>query len=208
MHSRIKIQMRRWFRIQMIKPTCQDRQKQAEAEFKRLNELSTAFSKIPFDGDKKEPHASLIKKHEDEIVYNEPAGQWIVRSEKFWQLAEKYKDLPIGDDIAWAAAENPLPGECEGYIPCALHWTRITSGKYLEGFPNGKHRDAAMKNIEELISDLDPKDESAGTWPTEDEEKTELNQTLDELAAIVAKTDGQQKESILADIEKLRNAMK
>ena len=186
----------------------QDRQKQAETEFKRLTDLRTSLGEIPFDGDKKEPHASLIKKHEDEVVYNEPAGQWIVRSEKFWDLAARYKDLPIADEIAWTAAENPLPGECEGYIPCALDWIRRTSGRYLEMFPNGKHRDAALENISGLTSDLEPEGENVDMWPTESDEKAEMNKTLDELTAIVAKTDGQQKEAILADIEKMRNAVK
>ena len=186
----------------------QDRQKQAEAEYERLIELRTALGEIPFGGGEKEPHASLIKKHEDEVVYHEPAGQWIVRSEAFWDLAGKYKDLPIADEIAWTAAENPLPGECEGYIPCAVEWTRRTSGRYLEMFPNGKQSGAALENISGLLADLEPGSENSGTWPEEAEEMAELNKSLEELADIVAKTSGPQKDTILADIEKIRNGVK
>ena len=191
-------------------PDSQDRRREAEAELKRLTDLQAALGEIPFNGEKTEPHSSLIKKHENEIVYNEPAGQWIVRSAKFWDLAEKYKDLPIADDIAWTAAENPVPGECEGYVPCALYWMRITSGEYLNRFPNGKHRDAAMENISGLLSDLaeNPGDEGSGTWPSEDDEKADYRKSLDELSAIVEKTNDPRKETVLRDIRTLLDAVK
>jgi len=191
-------------------PDSQDRRKEAEAELKRLTDLRAALGEIPFNGEKTEPHASLIKKHEDEIVYNEPAGQWIVKSEKFWDLAEKYKDLAIADDIAWTAAENPVPGECEGYVPCALYWLRITSGEYLKRFPNGKHRDAAMENISGLISDLarNPGDEASGTWPSEDDEKADYKKSLELLSAIMEKVDAPRKEAVLRDIRTLLDVVK
>jgi hypothetical protein len=184
----------------------QDRHRQAAAELKRLTDLRESLSEIPFNGDKKEPYASLIKEHEDEIVYNEPAGQWIVRAEKFWELSERYKDLPIGDDIAWTAATNPIPGECEGFVTCSLFGTRITLGKYLEAFPNGKHREDAMREIGGLISDMvrDMGGENPDMWPTDAEDKQEFGITLDELEAIIAKTDSPQKAAVLAGIEKLR----
>jgi hypothetical protein len=168
------------------------------------------LSEIPFNGDKKEPYASLIKKNEDEIVYNDPAGQWLVRSDKFWELAEKYKDVPIADDIAWAAATNPIPGECEGFVNCYLFWIRLSNGRYLEKFPNGKHREEAMKEIGSLVSDLvrDGDGENPDLWPTEAEDKQEFGKTLGELEGIIAKTDSPQKEAVLADIAKLRASVK
>ena len=188
----------------------EDRSKEAAAELKRLTDLQAALAEIPFNGEKTEPHATLIKKHEDEIVYNEPAGQWIVKSEKFWDLAEKYKDLPIADDIAWTAAENPVPGECEGYVPCALYWMRITSGEYLKRIPNGKHRDAAMENVSGLLSDLaeNPGDEGSGTWPSEEDERADYKKSLDELSAIIEKTDGPRKETVLRNIRTLLDVVK
>ncbi|HMO81243.1 MAG TPA: hypothetical protein PKD24_10670 [Pyrinomonadaceae bacterium] len=187
----------------------QERHRQAEAELKRLTDLRDSLNEIPFNAEQREPYASLIKEHEEEIVYNEPAGQWIVRSDRFWVLAEKYKDLPIADDIAWVAANNPLPGECEGFVNCYLHWMRITHGRYLEAFPEGKYREDALKEIGDLVSDLNrDKDKSPDMWPTEEEELAEFRATLDVLVKIMSGTDSPQKEAVLADIEKLRGSVK
>src|SRR5688572_18906069 len=92
--------------------TAQDR---VTREYKRLVALRNKLAKIPMERLGREPHKSLIRRNRKDIVYSDPAGQWFVRSDRFWNLAEKNKRRPFADDIAWTAAENPLPGECEGY---------------------------------------------------------------------------------------------
>ena len=74
----------------------------------------------------------------------------------------------------------------------------------------GKHRDAAMENISGLLSDLaeNPGDEGSGTWPSEDDEKADYRKSLDELSAIVEKTNDPRKETVLRDIRTLLDAVK
>jgi len=124
----------------------------ADAEFKRLLRLRDSLAKIPVEKIDRQPHKSFIKANRKDIVYSEPAGQWLVRSDLFWNLRNKYKALPIADDIAWAAAENPLPGECEGDINCYIYTNRVTLAQYLSFYPNGK---SAKKALAEIIEELD-----------------------------------------------------
>ena len=90
------------------------------------------------------PYKSWTDEREKEIVYSEPAGQWYVHSNVFWSLQTKYKDLPVAERIAWEASQTPLPGECEGYLPCYLYKETVTSGRYLKLYPRGAHADAAL----------------------------------------------------------------
>ena len=69
--------------------TAQTPEKQAAAELKKLLDLRARLDKIPFNGEEKEPHKSFIKANKKKIVYNEPAGRWIVQSEAFWNLRDK-----------------------------------------------------------------------------------------------------------------------
>ncbi len=123
----------------------------ATKEYKRLVNLSTALRKIPFNKQDKEPHLSFLKRNEKDLVYSEPAGEWYIRSDRFWALQKKYQKLAIADRVAWSAAENPLPGECEGYVPCYLYAIRRTHGRYLELYPRGRY---SKKAVQQMIKSL------------------------------------------------------
>ena len=102
-------------------------EKKAQAELKRLRDLRARLEKIPFNGEEREPHKSFLKANEKSIAYNEPAGRWIVRPEKFWQIRHKYSTLALPDDIAWEAAQNAIPGECEGFMNCGIYLSQLTN---------------------------------------------------------------------------------
>ncbi len=55
----------------------------ATKEYKRLVRLQTALSKIPMERQEKEPHRAFLKRNEKDIVYSDPAGMWLVRSDRF-----------------------------------------------------------------------------------------------------------------------------
>nr|MBA2378923.1 hypothetical protein [Blastocatellia bacterium] len=143
-------------------------------------------------------------------VYNEPAGEYIVRSDRFWELRNKYKRLPIADEIAWAGAENPLPGECEGFVSCYFELLLNTKGRYLKYYPNGGNSGAAMKEVSDLLAAME-KDRVNGPsyeWPEHAEEAAFLNKTLTELGKIVAKVRQPEKQAAVSIIKKLRAAYK
>ncbi|MGI9036797.1 MAG: SH3 domain-containing protein, partial [Pyrinomonadaceae bacterium] len=97
----------------------------ADLELKRLLALHSALEAIPAGGKDIAPYNDFLKARDKEIVYSEPSGKYIVVSNLFWDLHKKYKDSPLADQIAWEAAQNPLPGECEGYVNCHLFYARM-----------------------------------------------------------------------------------
>lgn len=123
----------------------------AELELARLSALARALASIPFEQLHSQPYKSWTDERAKEIVYSEPAGQWYVRSELLWQLQRKYSDLPFAERVAWEAAQTPLPGECEGYLPCYIYKETETNGRYLQLYPRGAHADAALSNIAEFL---------------------------------------------------------
>ena len=81
------------------------------------------------------------------FVYNEPGGMWQLRDSYIWEVHEQHKATAAADDIAWFAAENDLPGECEGYMPCYIGRTDRLQGEYLRRYPRGRHVEAAIDRI-------------------------------------------------------------
>ena len=123
----------------------------AELELTRLIALARTLANIPLEELEKPPYKPWVTEHEREIVYSEPAGQWYVRSERLWSLQQKYRALPIAERAAWEAAQTPLPGECEGYLPCYLYVQTETNGRYLKLYPRGAHADAALADLAEFF---------------------------------------------------------
>lgn len=183
---------------------------QARAEFKHLLELQAALKKIPMSRQNREPHRSFLKKNEKNIVYSEPSAEYYVQSKLFWSLREKYKDLPIADEIAWAAAKNPLPGECEGYLNCYLYVLRTTDIEYLSLYPSGKYSKQALKELisglESTVADLGKNEMHSG--PAEVSEKDELVKMLGEMRAIVSKVPYPEASQVLSQLKSIEETYK
>lgn len=177
----------------------------AELELDSLLALKLSLEAIPFDKQEKPPYSGWVKTHDAKIVYSEPAGLWLVRAELFWNLQKKYSSLPIGERIAWEASKIYLPGECEGYIPCYVHLSRLTDGEYLKLYPEGAHASAALKSMAEgyspIIADLAERKTYEG--PTDASERAEFVKTLDELRSIVVKTTAPEKDEVLKQIDQI-----
>lgn len=92
-----------------------------------------------------------IRADSAEIAYGEPQGQWYVTADAYWNLQRRYRALPIGDAIAWAAATQQLPGECEGDPACLFGVAEMTAGRYLSLYPRGAHAPAAQRRLVELL---------------------------------------------------------
>lgn len=123
----------------------------AELELARLAALARSLAVIPIEQLNGPPYKSWTDERAKEIVYSEPAGQWFVNSLVFWNLQTKYKDLPVAERIAWEASQTPLPGECEGYLPCNIYNESETNGRYLKLYPRGAHADAALSKLAESL---------------------------------------------------------
>lgn len=180
----------------------------ASKEYNRLLALAKALTKITGDNMNREPHKSILKKSDNDIVYSEPSGEWLVRAVRFWDLQKKYSKLPIAQEIAWTAANTSIPGECEGYAPCYVYAMRITDGEYLKLYPRGKYARKAIDNllgsIKPIVDDIKPAETYSG--PGEGEERADFKKHLDELTAIVKKTKQPKTATLLAQIKKLHDA--
>ncbi|HBE82442.1 MAG TPA: hypothetical protein DDW24_06650 [Blastocatellia bacterium] len=178
---------------------------QARAEFKRLLDLQAALKKITMNRQDREPHRSFLKKNEKNIVYSEPSAEYYVQSRLFWSLSEKYNHLPIADEIAWAAARNPLPGECEGYLNCYLYVIRTTDIEYLSRYPNGKYSKQALRELisglESTVADLGKNEMHTG--PAEASERAELAKMLGEMLTIVSKVPHPEASQLLSQLKRI-----
>jgi hypothetical protein len=95
-----------------------------------------------------------IKKHEDSLVYSEPAGQWLVKADLYWELETRNRGNPIAEEIAWDGATTGIPGECEGYIPCYFAVFLLSDARYLDVYPNGRHAEEAAEHIDYLLQEI------------------------------------------------------
>jgi len=176
----------------------------ASKEYKRLVALSAALKKIPMDKQDKEPHRSFLKKNDKDIVYSDPSAEWYVRSDRFWDLFKKYESLAIADQIAWTAADNPLPGECEGYVNCYLYNLRSTYGEYLMVKPKGAYSKKAARSIVKYLGYIADDIASAKKnydGPTEASDRSEFAKMIEELREILTKVSN-------PDATKARNQLK
>jgi hypothetical protein len=174
----------------------------AELELLRLEALARSLASFSIQDQDKPPYKSWTAEHEREIVYSEPAGQWYVRAELFWDLQRKYAGLPVAERAAWQAAQTPLPGECEGYLPCHLALQTMTNGQYLKLYPRGPHADAALAGIAELLRQVS--EDLRGRNPVYDvprEDRAEFRKTVATLRAQIAAASSPKKAQMLKQLD-------
>src|SRR5205085_10754473 len=107
------------------------------------------------------------------------------------------------DDIAWTAAQTPLPGECEGYLNCYIFNANETLGDYLRMFPAGKHSKKALSQFVEWTAPMVAADaKSTYNGPTDASDKAELQKMIAELRATFGKVKGTDKNEPLSLLDK------
>ncbi len=182
----------------------------ADLGLKRLQLLARAMRAVPNGKGAAFPYKTFLQAHEKEVVYSEPSATWLVRSDVFWELHSKYMQSAIAEDIAWAAAKNTIPGECEGYINCQLYMLRAMEGEYLNFYPNGKYSRLALEvvtvSLGVMAADLNNK---ATFTPLADiSDRAEFNRFLTELRTIISKVSDADKAKSLQHINLLGEGYK
>ena len=181
----------------------QDANTRAEFELLKLLALANWVVVVTNEQRDKSAHREWHRAHGAEVIPNEFGGGYNLRSELLWQLEAKYHRLPIADRIAWAAAENPQPSDCEGDAVCHLF---VFEGaiKYLNLHPNGAHAAEAVKNLNELITEEVIKranDKGGDQYAVE--ERTNLRKLFASLRAALAKTSAVEKAEILKKLQRV-----
>jgi len=177
----------------------------ARAEFELLQLLALAGWARSFRDDLKDksPYREWLKAHESEVIPNEFGGAYNLRSELLWKLEKKYHGVPIADRIAWEAAQNPQPSDCEGDEVCHFF---IAEGaiKYLGVHPNGTHAAEALKYLTEtLTDDVIRRANDKGGDKYVIEERTALKQKLANLRLVLAKTSAPEKTELLTKLQRV-----
>jgi hypothetical protein len=174
-----------------------DPAQKAELELMRFRGLAKAAASIPIDQLSVPLNAAWTKAQGNDLVFSEPAGQWFVNGTRLWDLEVKYHALPIADEIAWAAAQTPIAGECEGYLPCYISIAGMTNGEYLARHPKGKH-------VAEAVKELAQGWDASAAKEADAETKKDAKDVLKELREKVSKAGDAAKPALkaIADLEK------
>jgi Bacterial SH3 domain len=173
----------------------------AELEFARLVAMKRAVGQIPADYEKGSPYDTWIKANEASLIYSDPAAVHFLKSQLLWDLQKKYNALPIAEAVAWEAANNPIGGECEGYVPCHLAALNMMLGRYVALYPRGAHADEALTSIAEDLKGL--VDLQKGEGQPIPEVRAEGRKELATLRDVVTKAASPKKAAALDHIAKL-----
>src|SRR5689334_21900370 len=175
----------------------------AEFELLKLLALANTAEAFPNNLQDKSPYREWLKAHGAAVVNNEFAGGYNLRSDVLWNLETKYHSLPISDRIAWEAAENMEPSDCEGDEVCDFFRT-TGEIKYLNLHPNGAHAAEALKNLTEALSDdVINTANSTGGDQYQAEARTALRKELASLRLSVAKTSSPEKTDLLKKLARV-----
>jgi hypothetical protein len=182
-----------------------DRAVQAELELLRLLAIRKAADAIPFGKAETSPYQEWIAARGDDIVYSEPAGQWLLASDQLWALVDRYREEPRAEAFAFTAATNPLPGECEGFVACVVEVFNVSWGRYLRLFPAGPHAGEAVvwltAELEPVAHPSSPEGERGNDFGSTGEERLALRTALAEARGLVAATAVAGRDELLALID-------
>lgn len=179
----------------------------AKGEFERmrLHALGRALGALGEDEQGRLSNPAFQKTHEREIYRHEMAGGWAVKPEAFWDLETKYRGTPLGDRIAWDAANALRQGECEGDEVCNFLAYVDTQGKYLGLYPTGANAAEALQNLKEALAapGVEASLKNKGGDEYARQEREALKKALGELRAAVSKAEGPDKAAILQRLDRL-----
>lgn len=176
----------------------------AEFELLKLLALAGWAATVPADQRDKSPYREWHKAHGAEVIPNEFGGGYNLRAELLWNLESKYHTLPIADRIAWEAAQNLPPSDCEGDEVCYFF---LSEGeiKYLSLHPNGAHAAEALKNVTAALSeDVIKRANDRGGDKYAVQERTELRKMFAALRRAVAKTSAPGKTELMKKLARIR----
>jgi len=176
----------------------------AEFELLKLLALANWAAAFPDNLRDKSPYREWLKAYGAEVIQDEFAGGYSLRSEVLWNLERKYHAVPIAERIAWEAAQNPQPSDCEGDEVCHFFGAAPTI-KYLGLYPNGAHAAEALNNINDVLTDQVISEANAkGGDKYVIQARTDLTKELASLRLALAKVSAPEKSGLLEKLKKLK----
>ncbi|MBU1106355.1 MAG: SH3 domain-containing protein [Candidatus Riflebacteria bacterium] len=188
-----------------IKELASHSTEKAQLELAFLETLDRVYSALSTAGKGDDGKHNSVKNYQNLCYYHESAGQYFVKPEAFWELAEEYADIiEAADEIAWAAATQILPGETEGDPDMMIYFFEKSYGRYIESYPEGKHVSTALEKASDIV-DYVSKNLS---YYESDESKEQLKKKLgwfEDLAGVTPESEARKKLS--ASIKQLVNGL-
>ncbi|HEV2864057.1 MAG TPA: SH3 domain-containing protein [Pyrinomonadaceae bacterium] len=180
----------------------------AGLELSVLRALDRSVLAVPYDKREQAPYRDWLKAHDKEVVYHEFSGNYQVASEAMWALEKKYSGTPAGEEIAWAAAQNPIPSDCESDEVCAFLYLSETDGRYLSLYPAGAHAAEAAEGLQRALESPQLKETLDTKNPDQyvAQDQKSLRKALTDLRAAVSKSSLPAKTAILNRINQLMPA--
>ncbi|MFN3329737.1 MAG: SH3 domain-containing protein [Pyrinomonadaceae bacterium] len=175
----------------------------ARLEFLRLLTVKQALKAFPLDKRESSPYSDFLRVNKEIIIYNQPNAEWIITSKAFWDLQRKYSSLPIAEEIAWEASQNPLPGECGSDLVCMIFYVRMTKAEYLRLYPDGRKSVEALEEMADLLEKIFNNSKASFYDQKDSSYKTEFFELIVELEKIVARSNSAKKEKVLQQLKKI-----
>jgi hypothetical protein len=175
--------------IERVAPEYTDKDGRARIELSRLRALDNAAVAIPRNGQRRDPYVSWLASRQNDLVYDEPGGRWILRDKAIWDVHAKHASTESADDIAWFAVQTGLGGECEGWIECYLSVRNRVHGEYLRQHPGGRYAAEAVDVISKTIDTVAPSGAAAKSYSFDKKAGCgELVSAVDQLTVAVQAT--------------------
>jgi len=170
-----------------------DANTRAEFELLKLLALANWAESLPNNLKDKSPYREWHRAHDAQTIENGFAGGYNLRTELLWNLEKKYHAFAIADRIAWEAANNPQPSDCESDEVCDFF---LTEGeiKYLSLHPAGAHAAEAVKDLNAAITeDVISTANGKGGDQYAVQQRTALKKSLADLRLALARTSAPEK---------------
>lgn len=181
-----------------------DANTRGEFELLKLLALANWARSVPDNMRERSPYREWHKAHGAEVIPNEFGGGYNLRTDLFWNLEAKYHAQPISDRIAWEAAQNEQPSDCESDEVCAFFAFGERQIKYLSLHPNGAHAVEAMQSLTELLTDdvINTVNSKSSDQYVADE-RAALKKALASLRLALAKISAPEKTELLRKLDRV-----
>lgn len=181
-----------------------DANTRAEFELFKLLALAKSAESVPNDAKTKSPYREWYRAHAAEVIENEFAGGYNLKTELLWNLEAKNHTLPIADRVAWEAAHVMQPSDCEGDEVCDFF---VSEGdiKYLSLHPGGAFAAEALKEMNDALTDgvIEAANGQGGDKYAV-EQRTELRKSLGLLRLAVGKTSAAGKDELVRKLGRIK----
>ncbi|MEN9847453.1 MAG: hypothetical protein RL368_193 [Pseudomonadota bacterium] len=177
-------------------------EKLGELKLLKLLAVERSLTVITPEQEKVSPYKEWFTAQAPILLRNEMMSGWMVNSAVFWKLSNEYVETPLGDKVAWVAANSGLGGECEFDLSCHLARVNRTLGKYLEIYPNGSQLESALIQCMDEVKNLQvlSKEQSA---PANAQDKAAFSKEIALLKQSLSKVEHPMKERLFSQLEKI-----